>query len=115
VPFFLIALGLLLIVTGARNTYGQLGTMVVADMSGSNGGAGFVMYAIAIGGVGALGAVPEMRSFSHWFMSLILLSLILHNASFFQKFMAAFTKPGAATATGITTPWPGLNLPGVTQ
>lgn len=78
-PFALIIIGLVLVVTGVRDTYAQFGSMVAADFTG------FVWFAVAIGGVGALGSVPEARSFSHIFMALILVSLILSNSGVFTK------------------------------
>lgn len=100
-PFALITIGLILIVTGARDTYRQFGTMVAADMTGSNGGAGFIYFAAAIGGVGALGAIEQLKTFSHVFMALILISLILNNSGVFAKLTQALQgakniRPGAA-------------------
>jgi hypothetical protein len=96
-PFALVFVGLVLIVTGARDTYRQLGSMIVGDMTGARGGAGFIMFAAAIGGVGALGAIPELRTFSHYFMALILISLVLHNSGAAQKILAALKGATAAT------------------
>jgi hypothetical protein len=97
-PFALIFIGLILVVTGIRDTYQQLGSLVYGDFTGQRGGAGFIMFFIAIAAVGALGAIPEARKFSHYFMALILISLLLHNSQFFSKLV------NAAKGAGKTTP-----------
>lgn len=86
-PFALVFIGLILIVTGVRGTYAQLGKMVAVDMTGANGGSGFLLWGAAIGGVGAIGAVPQFRTFSHAAMALILISIVLSksNATFFTN------------------------------
>jgi hypothetical protein len=109
-PFALVFVGMILIVTGVRNTYKQLGTMVVADMTGSNapqGRAGFIMFAAAIGMVGALGAIKEMRTFSHYFLALILISILLSNTGVMQKFIAALKSARPPTVTGAPSGLPG--------
>jgi hypothetical protein len=101
-PFALVFIGLILVVTGIRDTYKQLGNMVVADMTGKNGGAGFIMFAAAIGMTGALGAIPQLRTFSHYFLALILISILLSNTGAMQKFIAALK--GARAQTPVNAP-----------
>jgi len=114
-PFALIFIGLVLIVTGARNTYAAFGSMLVKDLVGDGASTGFVWYGVAVGATGALGVIPELRTFSHYFMALIILSLLLHNASFFQKFVQAIKGaqafPGASAPTPATTAAPSLPFP----
>src|SRR5215831_6786570 len=90
-PFFLVLIGLAMIVTGARNTYQQAGSMVAADVTGSNNptGYGFVWYAAAIGGVSAMGAVNDLRTLSHYLLALILIVLLLNNRGVFAQFTQA--------------------------
>jgi len=96
--FALVFIGLLLVVTGANNTYQQFGSQVKSDFTGQKS---FVLYAAAIGGVGALGYVQELRRFSHYFMALILISLVLSNKGFFANLTAALkASPVAPTAAG---------------
>jgi hypothetical protein len=85
-PFALTVIGLLLIVTGVRNTYAQFGAQVQRDVMGDKG---FIRWIIALGAVGAIGYVKDLRTFSHYFMALILISMVLSNQGFFQKFQAA--------------------------
>lgn len=99
--FALVFIGLLLVVTGANNTYQQFGAQLKSDFTGQKS---FVLYAAAIGGVGALGYVQELRRFSHYFMALILISLVLSNKGFFQNLTKALNAtPIAPTATGSQT------------
>jgi hypothetical protein len=103
-PFALLFIGMVLVVTGVRNTYKQLGTMVVADMTGKSGGAGFIMFFAALFAVGAIGALsPQARTFSHYFMALIIISLLLHNATFAQRLIAALRGTRAPATTAATT------------
>lgn len=96
--------GLIMIVTGVNNTHGQLGAQLRSDFSGDKS---FVPYAIALGSVGALGYVNALRQFSHLFMALILISLVLSNKGFFQNFTAGINAtpvaPQAAAVPGANT------------
>lgn len=104
-PFALITLGLLMIVTGARNTHAQFGQQVANDVTGPRG---FLVWLLAIGSVGALGYIKDLRQFSHYFLALILISMILSNKGFFQKFTEGFNAgpvaPTAAATPSISTP-----------
>jgi hypothetical protein len=82
-PFVLVISGLILVVTGVRNTYADLGAQLLKDFTGPQS---FLMWALAIGAVGALGYVSELRSLSHWFLALIIISIFLSKQGFFQKF-----------------------------
>lgn len=100
-PFALVFVGMLLVVTGIRDTYKQLGTLVYNDMTGTGTqGPGFLMFLVAIGAVGALGAISQFRTFSHYFMALIIISLLLHNRGFGTQFVA--TLQGARKSTPVT-------------
>jgi len=102
-PFALITIGILLVVTGIRDTYKQAANLIVADMTGSNDPQhrGFVMFFAALAMVGALGAIPAWRQFSHYFMALILLAILLSNTGAMQKFLAALKGARAAPVTGV--------------
>jgi hypothetical protein len=95
-PYALVFAGLVLIITGINNTYVQLGSQLKSDFTGDKN---FIMYAAALGGVGALGYINALRTFSHYFMALILISLVLSNKGFFQNLTAALSaQPIAPTA-----------------
>lgn len=102
--FALVFVGLVLIVTGANNTYGALGAQLKSDFTGSKS---FVAWIVALGAVGALGYISDFRRFSHYFMALILISLVLSNKGFFANFTNAINSAPVApqvNATGNVTP-----------
>ena len=85
-PFALVFVGLVLIVVGAKGTHREFGAAIVEDFTGQGN---FIWWIAAIGAVGALGYVPQLRKFSIAFMSLILVAMLLNNGGFFQKFTEA--------------------------
>jgi hypothetical protein len=69
----------------------------------------FIFWILALGSIGALGYVKDLRQFSHYFMALILISMILSNRGFFAKLSEAIKAgPTAPTAqsqpSGSSTP-----------
>ena len=85
-PYALVIIGLLMIITGINNTYAQFATQLQTDFGGSRG---FIVWAIALAAVGALGYINDLRQFSHYFMALILISFVLSNKGVFQNLQAA--------------------------
>lgn len=75
-----------MIVTGAKGTYAQFGSQVASDFTGPGN---FTYWVAAIFGIGALGYIDALRTFSRLFMALILISMVLANKGFFAKFTAA--------------------------
>lgn len=73
-PFVLLIMGLILIVTGFQNTYKQFGKLVAGDFTGPNN---FIYWFLAIAVVGAIGYVKPLEPFSRGFMVLIVLSIVL--------------------------------------
>lgn len=100
--------GLVLIITGMQNTYGALGTQLEKDFTGTGS---FVSWLTALCLVGALGYVPKLRTFSTWFMALIILAIFLSKGKgFFSQFQAAIQKgpvspsqPQAQSSTSSTS------------
>lgn len=81
-PFGLIVIGLLLIITGFQNTYAQFGSQLEKDFTGSGN---FFYWIVAIGSVGALGYNKTLEPFSRAFMALILVGIFLSNKGFFSR------------------------------
>jgi len=106
-PFLLIAVGLVLIVTSLRDTHAQLGAQLASDFTGQQN---FTVWILAIGSVGALGYVENLRTFSHYFLALIIIALILSNKGFFQKFSEQFNAGPLALPAG-TPAAPSTNQP----
>lgn len=91
-------IGLLLIVTGAQNTYADFGNTLKGDLTGQGN---FTYWMAAILMIGVLGYIPSLNRFSHWFLALILLSLFLSHKGFFSKFQAALASgPTAPNVSG---------------
>lgn len=82
----LVIIGLLMVVTGARGTYQQFGSLLVGEFSGSNN---FAYWLFAIGGVGALGYIPALQTISRYLLALVLLVLFLAHKGFFAQFTNA--------------------------
>lgn len=85
-PYALVTIGLLMVITGINNTYSQFASQVSSDFTGQKS---FIVWILAIGSVGALGYINSLRTFSHYFMALIIISLVLSNKGVFQNFQAA--------------------------
>jgi hypothetical protein len=81
-PFALLTIGLILVITGARNTYQDMGRALVGDFTGKGN---FTYWLLAFGVIGSLGYVEQLRVFSRAFMALVLLSMILKNGGVFAK------------------------------
>lgn len=109
-PFAFVIFGLAFIITGVNNTYAQLGTQIKSDFTGKKS---FLGYIVALGAVGALGYINDFRKFSHYFMALILISIILANGGFFAKFTEAVNgtpvQPEAGNASSNTTSNPTIS------
>jgi hypothetical protein len=98
-PFVLLIVGLLMIITGARGTYAQFGSQLASEFEGTNS---FTYQMIALGAIGALGYIPALQTISRWALALILLVILLSNKGsngFFSEFQAALQN-------GPTTPQP---------
>lgn len=96
-PFALVTIGLLMIVTGARDTYADFGAKVVSEFQGPNN---FTYWIAGIGGVGALGYYEPLRAFSRLFMTLIILTIFVKaDTGFFDQFSAALKAGPVAPKT----------------
>jgi hypothetical protein len=93
-PFILIIIGALLLITAVRNTYGDLATALEADIPP------YFKWALAIVGTGSLGYVPGMREISRWLLALVIIVIVLKN---YQAILNGFTSlesvPAASTAS----------------
>lgn len=94
-PFALVIIGLVMIVSGARDTYRELGSELIEDFTGPGN---FTWWIAGIGAVGAVGYYEPLRPASRLFMALILISLLLSNQGFFAKLTGALQK-GPETIT----------------
>lgn len=114
--FALVTIGLLMIVTGARDTYAAFGQQLVSDFTGEGN---FTYWIAAIGALGALGAYAPLRGFSRAFIALVIVAMVLRNGGVFDKFtealnMGPIAPSGVAQTGGADTPQTpstGLKLP----
>lgn len=93
-PFALVTIGLLLVITGFQNTYSQLGHQVGKDFTGEGN---FTYWIIALGIVGLLGYNDTLKPFSRAFMALIIVVIFLSNKGFFSQINPAIAS-GTSTA-----------------
>lgn len=112
-PFALVTLGLILIVSGARDTYKALGAQIVGDFTGSGN---FTYWIASIGAVGAAGYIKPIQPLSRAFLALILLAMVLSNGGIFQQFTEALSAgPIEPTPDDTTTPTTQQSQPSLTS
>lgn len=73
-PFALVIVGLLLVVTGVKNTQAAFGAQVLSDFTGPGN---FTYWIASMGAVGALGYIPALKQFSIAFMTLLIIAMLL--------------------------------------
>ena len=78
--------GVMLIVTGAQNTYAALGSQLRGDFTGQNN---FTYWFLALVVVGMIGYIPALRTFSRWFLALIFIALLFSHRGFFSQLTQA--------------------------
>lgn len=108
-PFVVLLVGAILIVTAFNNSFGTLASELESDIPG------FFKWGAAIAAIVGLGYVPGLRTPSRWLLGLVLLVILLTNynqvISGFQSFLtsggqaaggAGAADPSAAYATNPT-------------
>jgi hypothetical protein len=121
-PFALLIIGVVLLVSAVRDTQDDLFTLVKGDFSGQGN---FIFWVISILIIGGIGYVPKLKPISDGFLVLVLLVLFLSkgdpskaSGGFFEKFSAALkstqTPAGSGTATQpVNAVQPITNLGGI--
>lgn len=84
-PFTFIIVGLFLVIASARGRAGDLFDLAHDDLITTERGRGFLPWLGAIFAVGALGYIPQLRTFSRAFLILLIVALFLSNKGFFAK------------------------------
>ena len=97
-PIALVAIGLILVITGVKNTYAEFGALVKGDFTGQGN---FTTWMVAIGIIGALGYVKALKPFANGFLVLVAIVIVLKNGGVFDKLKSALatgptSTPGAA-------------------
>ena len=102
-PFALIAIGLLLIVTGIKGTQSQLAAQLASDFTGAGN---FFYWIIAIMAIGAVGYIEPMKGPSRMLLALIIVAMVLSNKGFFAQFQqelqagSAQAPPASSSSSG---------------
>jgi len=102
-PFALLFVGILLVVSGVRGTSAQLFTLIKGDLSGQGN---YLRWILAIAVVGSLGYIDELKPLSRAFLVLVILTLVIQNGTFFDKFNSAVFAPAAPANTPSASPAP---------
>jgi hypothetical protein len=96
-PFAMVFIGLLMVISGMRDTHADLGGQMVTDVGGKGG---FGTRLLAIGAVGSLGYLGgEWRRFSVYFMVLVLVALLFSSDKGFFEQLTSARKSGPAAVT----------------
>lgn len=88
-PLFILAVGILLIISAVNNKLPELAGLLKEDFSPSSNVAGFPIWVFAIVLIGLLGYIPGVKPLSNAFLVLLFVGLILANRGFFSKFSSA--------------------------
>lgn len=80
-PLIALILGIILIVAAVRNSQGALYSALEQDVPK------FVIWGAAIIAVGAIGAIPGLKTVSRWLLALVVIVLIVNN---YQKLVTGF-------------------------
>lgn len=91
----LLILGEMLLVSGIQGTQDDLFNLLRGDFTGTNS---FIYWLAAIAIVGGVGYIPGMKNFSHAFLVLILIVLIIGEQNKNNLFQQITTALGATTA-----------------
>lgn len=101
-PLALIVAGVLLVVSSARGTQGDLLALVKGDLTGggpANSGSSFIQWMLALLLVGAIGYIPRLKPVSVALMALILVAIFLRKG---QGFFSQLSTAAGLTHDGTT-------------
>lgn len=111
-PFALLLIGFVLLISGVKNTQDTLFSTVKGDFTGQDN---FIYWFVAIIIIGAVGYIPKLKPISTMFLALVIVVLFLKkgNASgigggFFQQFSSAL---GSTATTQTQQPTMAIQTP----
>lgn len=97
-PFVVIIIALVLLVTAYKNTQGDLLAALETDVPS------FAKWFGALALTGAIGYVPGMQTISRWLLGLVMVVLVVRNYSaIFSGFQNAFSGASTSTASASVT------------
>ena len=93
-PFALVLIGLLLIVTAIRGTQGNLWNLFYGDLTGAGTDAkGFLVWLAAIAAIGAMGYYKPLQTPSRLLLALVVIGIFLANPGVLAQMAATATSP----------------------
>jgi hypothetical protein len=87
-PLALLFIGILLVVSGIRNTQSTLGSLLAGDFSGKGN---FLYWVAGVGAIGSLGYAKPLQNVSRLFLFLIVLVMLLSDNGFFAQITSALS------------------------
>lgn len=103
-PFAMIIVGLVLLISAVRNnvTTGtpNLVTLVKGDFTGTGS---FIYWGVAIGAFGAVGYAPKLKGFSDVLLLLVMTGLLFSNSGFFAKLTSQLSAGSTNTSLSSTS------------
>ena len=124
-PYVIVILGIVLVVTALRGTTAMLGKQIATDTVAAGG---FVWWFIAILIIGGLGYIKALRGLSDAFLALVIIALVVSNKGIFDQAQSAVEQIVADAQKGASHvgeasfgtqygysagPAPQLNIPGM--
>lgn len=86
-PLVILAIGLMLFVSGMRNTQDELLTLLKSDFTGGKNGNGFLSWMLAIAAIVVIGYYKPVRPISDAFLLLVIIILFLSNKGVASQFV----------------------------
>lgn len=103
-PFALLIVGIVLVVSGVRDTTSELVKLVKGDFTGSGN---FTYWILSILLVGSLGYIQDLQKLSRAFLVLIIIGLLFSNKGFFTMFsqqVFGSANPANLSGAGLVNP-----------
>jgi hypothetical protein len=114
-PFAMLIVGIILLVSAVRNTTDDLFALVKNDFTGPNN---FIFWVVSILIIGAIGYIPKLKPISTGFLALVILVLFLSKGNpknpgggFFQQFTSALQGTTTSSTGSSATTQPVSALP----
>lgn len=101
-----LAIGVLLVVSGIKGTETDLAQQIEGDLFGKTGSTGFLPWLVAVLVVGGLGYVPYLEKPSKYLTALIIVVIFFANGGVFAQFfnaISAVESQGPAKAVPLPT------------
>lgn len=94
-PLALVIIGLLMVITGVKNTHAQFGAELKSEFTGPGN---FTYWFASIVIIGAIGYSKPFKPFANAFLALVLIVIVLKNGGVFDKLKEALAQGPTATA-----------------